>query len=318
MSKLLIVGEHFAGKLKANAGELVGAARQLSGEVHGAALGPGSAEAAHALGAYGLASVAAIGTQCSTDSLTAALADFVQQQGFDYVVFQHSFFGRDFGARLAARLKGAWLNDVTAITAGTDGSFIFSKPLYAGKVIGSFKLQTSGVKVLTLRPKNFPAVQPEVGSSVAVTELPSPAAPKARITGLEAKAAGMVDLKDADIIVSGGRGLGGPEGFEPLRDFAQAIGAALGASRATVDAGWIPHSHQVGQTGKVVNPKLYIACGISGAIQHLAGMQTSRCIVAINSNENAPIFRIADYGIVGDVFEIIPELQKQLVEALKH
>jgi electron transfer flavoprotein alpha subunit len=316
MTKVLIVGEHVAGKLKPNAAELVGAARLLGGELHGAVLGPNSSEAAFALGSFGLASVAAIGGECSTDSLTTGLADYVRDQGFDYVVFQHSFFGRDFGARLAARVRGAWLNDVTAITAEPDGSFSFTKPLYAGKVIGSFKFLGAGVKVLTLRPKNFPTAQPEGPGSAATSELTASASPKARVTGMEAKAAGMVDLKDADIIVSGGRGLGGPEGFDPLRDFAQAIGAALGASRATVDAGWIPHSHQVGQTGKVVNPKLYIACGISGAIQHLAGMQTSRCIVAINSNENAPIFRIADYGIVGNVFEVIPELKKQLVAAL--
>jgi electron transfer flavoprotein alpha subunit len=317
--KVLIVGEHAGGKLRPSAGELVTAARQLGETVQGALLGAGAETAAPEFGGFGLEMVAVLGkdqADYSSDGFAAGLAGYVTEHQFDYVVLVQSFFGRDLGARLAAKLDAGWINDVTAIDTAGDAP-VFTKPLYAGKVLGKFRYDAAGVKVLTLRPKNFAAASAgEAASPPPVLQIPLSGPFKSRVTAVEAKAEGLVDLKDADIIVSGGRGLGGPEGFEPLRAFAQSIGAALGASRATVDAGWIPHSHQVGQTGKVVNPKLYIACGISGAIQHLAGMQTSRCIVAVNTNENAPIFRIADYGIVGDVFEVVPELQKQLGAAL--
>jgi electron transfer flavoprotein alpha subunit len=315
--KILIVAEQQGGLLKPSAGELVTAAQTLGGSITGALLGQGANEASAALAGYGLDGVTVLGAdqaEYTSDGFAGGLAAYVKEQAFDYVVLPHSLLGRDLGARLAAKLDAGWINDVTAIN--TDGETpLFTKPLYAGKVLGKFRFDTAGVKVLTLRPKNFTAAT-TTGSSAPVAQVPLSGPFKSKVTAIEAKAEGMVDLKDADIIVSGGRGVGGPEGFEPLRDLAKAIGAALGASRATVDAGWIPHSHQVGQTGKVVNPKLYIACGISGAIQHLAGMQTSHCIVAINSNEAAPIFRVADYGIVGDVFEIVPELKKQLAAAL--
>jgi electron transfer flavoprotein alpha subunit len=318
MGKVLIIAEQYGGKLKTNAGELVAAAKLLGDDVQAALVGPGSKDAAAGLGAYGVSGAAVLDGSIpvySSDGFAEALKAHVDAVSPDYVVLMQGFFGRDLGARLAAKLGAGFINDVTAIdTSG--GAPVFTKPLYAGKITGKVQFTGSGPNVVTLRPKNITPVAADGSAAADVSELTAPAEMKAQVTSVEEKAPGMIDLKEADIIVSGGRGVGGPEGFEPLRKFSQAIGAALGASRAAVDAGWIPHSHQVGQTGKVVNPQLYIACGISGAIQHLAGMQTSKFIVAINNNEEAPIFKIADYGIVADLFEFVPELEQQMVAAM--
>ncbi|MCC7478199.1 electron transfer flavoprotein subunit alpha/FixB family protein [bacterium] len=312
MTKILIVGEFSNGKLKGSAAELLAAARAIdpAAEIHGALLGAGSGAAAQGFAAYGVATVHALDGSLpsySSDGFAAALAPALA--GYDYVLLQQSFFGRDLGARLAAATGAAWLSDVTAVEAGP----VFVKPLYAGKVISRMRFSAAGLKIVTVRPKVFMPASADASASVSVNSLAESQGYKSKVTSVEAKAEGQIDLKEADIIISGGRGVGGPEGFAPLRDFAGAVGAALGASRAAVDSGWIGHSHQVGQTGKTVNPKLYIACGISGAIQHLAGMQTSGVIVAINNNENAPLMKIADYALVGDLFQIVPELQKQIL-----
>jgi electron transfer flavoprotein alpha subunit len=314
MVKVLIVGEFIGGQLKRSVGELAGAAGIMGGELHGALLGPGSAAVCPSLGRYGVAQAFALDggvPAYSSDGYPAALAELVRAHGYDYVLLMQSQFGRDLGARLSARLGGGWLNDVTGLEVTSDG-VVATKPLYAGKVISKQRFTGSGPNVITLRPKIFTPVEPHEGC-VSAEAIAPPAACMSQVVGLVPKEAGQIDLKEADIIITGGRGVGGPEGFAPLREFAKAVGCALGSSRAAVDAGWIPHSHQVGQTGKVVNPQLYIACGVSGAIQHLAGMQTSKYIVAINSNENAPIFKIADYGIIADLFEAVPELQRQIL-----
>jgi len=311
MAKILIVGEMKDGKLRGSAGELVAAAQALGGEIHGALLGRGSTAAAQGFGAYGIATASALDGELplySSDGFAAALSSAAA--AYDYVILQHSFFGRDLAARLAAALGAGYFSDVTAIAEGP----VFSKPLYAGKVISQLAFRNPGVKVISIRPKVFAPAAAAAAVPVSVSALTAPAAFKSKVTALQAKEEGLIDVKDADMIISGGRGVGGPEGFAPLREFARALGCALGASRAAVDAGWIDHSHQVGQTGKTVTPRLYIACGVSGAIQHLAGMQTSKCIVAINSSDSAPLMKIADYALVGDLFEIVPELQKQLLE----
>lgn len=317
MGKVLIIGEQRNGQLKTSITELVSAARVLGDEIRGAVLGKGASSAAQGFGAYGIGVVRALetDTRYTSDGFAAALSTVVEECGVEYIVLMQSFFGRDLGARLAARLGAAFINDVTDL-AMEDGRVVATKPLYAGKIIGKVAATGDGPKVITLRPKNFAPAEPLDAVNVEVKPLELPAELKCTVTEIAEKEAGMIDLKEADIIISGGRATGGPEGFEPLRELAKSIGAALGSSRAAVDAGWIEHSFQVGQTGKVVNPQLYIAFGISGAIQHLAGMQTSKVIVAVNTNPDAPIFKIADYGIIEDMFKVAPVLKEQMVAAL--
>jgi electron transfer flavoprotein alpha subunit len=218
--------------------------------------------------------------------------------------------GRDLAAWVAADLDAGLIADGIGVTV--DGKTVkVTRPVYAGKLLANVFVR-EGTQVITLRNRAFtPAeatgnsgeaewIQPAVSEDVIPTQ----------VTGVESSE-GAVSLTDATIIVSGGRGVGGPEGFEPIEQLADAIGGAVGASRAAVDAGWIPYDHQVGQTGKTVSPDLYIACGISGAIQHQAGMRTSKVIVAINKDQDAPIFKLANYGIVGDLFDIVPALAEE-------
>ncbi|HFQ93483.1 MAG TPA: electron transfer flavoprotein subunit alpha/FixB family protein [Anaerolineae bacterium] len=215
--------------------------------------------------------------------------------------------GHDLAAWVAADLDAGVVPDAIDVKA-VDGTVRVTRPVYAGKLLADVHV-TEGVQIITLRSRAFPKAEskgaggaPEmVDAVVAEEDIPT------KITGFES-AEGTVSLTDASIIVSGGRGVGGPEGFEPVQALADVLGAALGASRAAVDAGWIPYEHQVGQTGKTVSPDLYIACGISGAIQHQAGMRTSKVIVAINKDPDAPIFKLARYGIVGDLFKVCPAL----------
>ena len=193
-----------------------------------------------------------------------------------------------------------------------DGSLAIRRPIFAGKAMATYRASLPAV--VTLRPNTFLPVDPAAGSPPEVVDLlvEELSGLCARVVEtLPAPGQGRIDLTEADIIVSGGRGLKGPENFKLLEELAATLGAAVGASRAVCDAGWRPHSEQVGQTGKTVSPKLYIACGISGAIQHLAGMSSSKCIVAINKDPQAPIFEVADYGIVGDLFEVVPVLNEK-------
>jgi electron transfer flavoprotein alpha subunit len=218
--------------------------------------------------------------------------------------------GRDLSGRLAARLGVGCLADVTQLRY-EGGELVAVRPVYSGKAMATVDGGAGRPVVLTLRPNVFPA---EAGAGEAAVEaLPAIAGPiRAVVREVVAAAGGELDVAEANMIVSGGRGMKGPENFALIRDLAHALGAAVGASRAAVDAGWIEHSHQVGQTGKVVSPSLYVACGISGAIQHLAGMSSSKIIVAINKDAEAPIFKVADYGIVGDLFQVVPALTAEV------
>ncbi len=224
------------------------------------------------------------------------------------VLFSASSMGRDLAPRVAARLGAGLATDCVSL-AVTGGRLVAARPVYAGKALQKVAFPKTPALV-SLRPKVFAPVS-LAGHSAAVEPLAvdvDPAASRAKVVRVAAAGAGKVDLTEAEIIVSGGRGMKGPEHFKLIEELADALGASVGASRAVVDAGWRPHAEQVGQTGKTVSPKLYVAVGISGAIQHLAGMTSSRCIVAVNKDPEAPIFKVADYGIVGDLFEVVPAL----------
>jgi electron transfer flavoprotein alpha subunit len=225
-----------------------------------------------------------------------------------------SAMGRDLSARVAARLNAGLAADCTAVMAGGAGSIRAVRPVYSGKAIATLAFKAGSTIVLTLRPNVF-AADDGAGGSAEITPLAvafEPSDDSVRATEVKLPETVELDVAEADIVVSGGRAMQGAENFKHIRALAEALGGAVGASRAAVDAGWIDHRYQVGQTGKVVSPKLYIACGISGAIQHLAGMSSSKVIVAINKDAEAPIFKIADYGVVGDLYAVIPALVEEI------
>lgn len=244
----------------------------------------------------------------SSDAYATVLADAVKAQGATVLLAAATAAGKDVAPRAAARLAAGYASDVTGLSM-VDGKLQAVRPVYAGKAFATTSF-ASAVQVATTRPNVF-AVAEKAGAGATET-MPAPAGDfKSVVKEILAKASGKVDLAEANVIVSGGRGMKDGANFKILEELADAIGGVVGASRAAVDAGWgLPHSMQVGQTGKVVSPTLYIACGISGAIQHIAGMSGSKFIVAINKDPEAPIFKLADYGIVGDLFEVVPELTK--------
>lgn len=243
-----------------------------------------------------------------------ALAAIVKKTDPRAVLLATTFMGRDLGARLAAHVRGAVAVDVIELAVADDGALDVKRPLYNGKATCRVKMPADRVAVVSIRPNTFP-VPEGAGGGAARESLPyAPATGDDRITVKEViKAGGEVkDVTEADIIVSGGRSLKSEENFKMLFDLAKELDAAVGASRAACDAGYQPHSRQVGLTGKTVTPRLYFAFGISGAIQHLAGMRGSKTIVAVNTDPEAPMFKIADYGIVGDLFKIVPLLTEEV------
>jgi electron transfer flavoprotein alpha subunit len=244
----------------------------------------------------------------SSDAFATVLADTVKAKGATVLLAGATAVGKDVAPRTAARLGAGYASDVTGLSM-VDGKLQAVRPVYAGKAFATTTF-SSAVQVATTRPNVFPAA--EKAGAGAMESVAAPAGDfKAIVKEILAKAGGKVDLTEANIIVSGGRGMKDGANFKILEELADALGGVVGASRAAVDAEWgLPHSMQVGQTGKVVSPTLYIACGISGAIQHIAGMSGSKFIVAINKDAEAPIFKLASYGIVGDLFEVVPELTK--------
>jgi len=309
------------GKLKKSAAEVIGEARRLAeklgGGVDAVLVGKGTTSLADDVAALGaervLVADAGVFENFTVDAYLKAVLKAVAASSPKVVVLAASVVGKDLAPALAAATGSALLTDVTEISAA-DGTVTVTKPVYAGKALATVKASTDTV-IATLRPNVFDPVEPEAGRSAPVEVIEAGVEPdqiRAVVKEVLAKAGEKLDLTEADVIVSGGRGLKGPENWHLIEDLAAAVGGVCGASRAVVDAGWRPHEEQVGQTGKTVSPRLYIAVGISGAIQHLAGMRTSKCIVAINIDPEAPIFKVADYGIVGDAFEVVPVLAEEL------
>jgi electron transfer flavoprotein alpha subunit len=322
MPNIAVFIEQRAGQVKQVAWQMLSEARRLvaaqGGAVWGVGLHAGDGGLYDPAGAYGADRVFAARDEAfaryDSELWTQALARFVAQHRPDVLLIGSTALGKDLAPRLAARLRAACISD--AIGLRWEDGLVVRRPVFAGKCFADVVAEGAPI-IVGIRPNAF--APEETGSPVAVEDLAvqlDAAAARARVTAEETAAAGRVSLTEAEIVVSGGRGLKGPENYKLVEDLAAALGAAAGASRAIVDAGWVDYSHQVGQTGKTVGPNLYVACGISGAIQHLAGMSSSKCIVAINKDPAAPIFKVADYGIAGDLFEVVPAMT-EAVRALK-
>jgi electron transfer flavoprotein alpha subunit len=322
MAKTFALAESRGGEIRKVAFEAVTAARRAAdasggGEVHALLIGaPGVATRAEQLGRYGADLVTVVEhpglERYSPEVFAATAAERIRAGGYRAAFFAASGQGRDLAPRVAARLGASLASDVTGFEIQGD-AVLAQHPAYTGKVIVTLRL-AGAPALLSLRPGAVTAAeQPRSARVENAVPAMDPAAARVVVTELAQSRAAKVDLGEASIIVSGGRGLRAAENFKLVEDLAVAFGnAAVGATRAVTDDGWRPPTDQIGQTGRVVSPDLYIAVGISGAIQHLAGMRTARTIVAINKDKDAPIFKVADYGIVGDLFEILPRLTAEV------
>lgn len=252
----------------------------------------------------------------TTDAYVNAMEHLIQKYGPSTLLIGATNYGRDMGPRLSARLKSGLTADCTALDIEEEtGNMAWTRPAFGGNLMATIICPEGRPQIGTCRPGVFKKAQTVESHAEIVREdyhVPADQIRTRLVEIVKEAAKAVVDLENAQVIVSGGRGVGGPEGFKALKELAVLLGGEVGASRAAVDSGWIPYEHQVGQTGKTVAPKLYIACGISGAIQHLAGMSGSDCIVAVNKDETAPIFQVADYGIVGNLHEILPMLTAEI------
>lgn len=319
MSVLVLLEQR--GALKACALEAACKAGQIAQkagmELNGVFIGRALEDQAAQLAGFGMKKVFAFESEklehYSSDGYVPIVRDLAKELGAKVIVGSSSAVGKEFCASIAARLGVELVQD--AVDADWNNGLVAKKPVYAGKIVSDLRVNTEPAMV-SLRP-NVVALEKNDTPAPEVVKRDMPAMDlRSVIKDVAQAAAGTIELTEAKIIVSGGRGLGGPDPYKMLQELCDVLGAALGASRAAVDAGWIHHSHQVGQTGKVVSPDLYIACGISGAIQHQAGMRTSRIIVAINKDPEANIFKICDYGIVGDLFEVVPILTAEAKKVL--
>ncbi|MBB5391103.1 MULTISPECIES: electron transfer flavoprotein subunit alpha/FixB family protein [unclassified Herbaspirillum] len=305
----LVIAEHDNASLKGSTLNTITAAMQAGGDIHVLVAGANAKAAADAAAQVaGVAKVLLADGAQFADGLAENVAEQVLAIARDYshILAPATAYGKNILPRVAARLDVAQISDITKV----DSPDTFERPIYAGNAIATVQ-SLDPIKVITVRTTGFD--QAAQGGSAAVESIPAVAdSGKSSFVGREVAKSDRPELTAAKIIVSGGRGMGSSESFKILEPLADKLNAAMGASRAAVDAGYVPNDWQVGQTGKIVAPQLYIAVGISGAIQHLAGMKDSKVIVAINKDEEAPIFSVADYGIVGDLFEVVPELVKQL------
>ena len=310
MAKVWVYAEMSGGKLQSTALELMAKAREL-GDVEAIALGAGARAAAATLGKHG-AKVVHVNEDKAFDDFIAepaadAIAALQEKEQPDLLIFAFTPDSRDVAGRVAARLGKGLISNASDVAA-KDGGFVAKVPYFGGAKVASMRANSKPAIVL-VRPKSFEAS--EKGGSAEVKDLAvtiGEGSKRAKIVERIAEASEKVKLEDAKVVISGGRGMGGPDNFPLLEALANALGGAVGASRAVVDAGWVPYSMQVGQTGKSVRPGVYIAVGISGAMQHTVGMKASKVIIAINKDAEAPIMKMADLGVVGDALKIVPAL----------
>lgn len=319
--KTIVLAEAKNNELRNVSFEAIAAAKELAdgGEVTAVLAGEAIASLGEQLFQYGADRVIVVEhpelANYTTDAYKQAYLQVFDKEIPDIVVLGHTSVGKDLSPRLAVKLDGALFSDVVAIEAGDTP--VFTRPIYSGKAFEKRKAVEEGPYIVTIRPNNIAALAKEESASgevethsVDIQDL------RAIVKDVVKKATGGVDLSEANIIVAGGRGVKSADGFKPLQELADLLGGAVGASRGACDAEYCDYSLQIGQTGKVVTPDLYIAVGLSGAIQHLAGMSNSKVIVAINKDPEAPIFEVADYGIVGDLFEVVPLLTEELKAVL--
>ncbi len=324
MAGVLVFCEVKDAKLKKASREALTIGRKLAqttgGEVSAFAAGGAAASVAADAGRYGAKKLYAVSNSAldayMTETYAGAFQQAIEQAKSSVILLGGTSNGRDLAPRIAARLNVGVASDVDRLD-WVDGKLRGRRPVYSGKAFATVEV-ISTPAIATVRPNAFPAEEGGEGAAEVINVTYQPGEVKAKLIDTKIPEAGELSIAEADIIVSGGRGLKEPANFSYIRDLAHAIGGAVGASRATVDAGWIDHQHQVGQTGRVVSPNLYIAAGISGAIQHLAGMSSSKHIVAINKDPEAPIFRVADLGVVGDLFQIVPALTEEVKKAKAH
>jgi electron transfer flavoprotein alpha subunit len=325
MGNVLIFAEHQDGKLKKTSFELVSKGNELAskigGQVEAVLIGSAAEGLAQQLASYGAKKVYVLENpnleKYNTLGYVKVVTDLVNQIKPEIVLAAASPAGRDFFPRLAVRLNTGLVPDATDLKIDSDKKLLATHPIYSGKALVDVKIPNGLPQMALIRPNSFGTAAPQAGATAEVVKVSAdPGEMKAMMKEMVKGMTDKVDLTEAEIIVSGGRAMKAAENFKILKDFADVIGATVGASRAAVDSGYAPHDMQVGQTGKVVNPKLYFAIGISGAIQHLAGMRTSKVIVAVNKDPEAPIFQKADYGIVGDLFQIVPLMTEEFKKVL--
>jgi electron transfer flavoprotein alpha subunit len=319
---VMVIAEQRDGEIRKVSYEVVSEGKRLadklSQKVTALLLGQNIKEKAAKLGSYGadkviVADDARLGVY-TTDAYAAVITDIVKANDPAILIMGASVQGKDLAARLSARLGVGMAQDCTAFSVD-NGNLVAVRPVYAGKAYAKVSFSDKRPHMATARPNVMTMNEPDASRSPEIVEAAvtlDDGSLKTKVVEVLRDESGKIDLTEADKIVSGGRGMKGPEHFQILEELAKAIGASVGASRSAVDAGWRPHADQVGQTGKVVSPNLYIACGISGAIQHLAGMSTSKIIVAINKDPDAPIFQRADYGVVEDLFKVVPVLTEEV------
>lgn len=314
--KVLVLGEARDGQLRNVSFEAIAAGKIVAegGEVVGVLIGDSVNSLGNDLYQYGADKVVAVEdaklAQYTPDGFSQALLAVIEQENPEGIIFGHTSLGKDLAPKIASKLGSGLISDAVAVEEA-GGNLVFTRPIYSGKAFEK-KIVTDGLVFATIRPNNVTPLEKDAGKSGEVSTVSAEIKDlRTIIKDVVRKATEGVDLSEAKVVVAGGRGVKSEDGFEPLKELANVLGGAVGASRGACDADYCDYSLQIGQTGKVVTPDLYIAAGISGAIQHLAGMSNSKIIVAINKDPEANIFKVADYGIVGDLFEVIPMLTEE-------